>query len=633
MMGMMLLGFRSGYPNGLLTAVGVILALVTLASSSVAETRIFERVHAIAMHGAPKYPAGFTHFDYVNPDAPKGGSLRLSASGTFDSFNANIPKGNPATASGLSTESLMTSSADEAFTYYGLIAETITYPEDRSWITFHLNPKARWHDGKPITPEDVVFSFNTLLEKGRPLYRYYYANVEEVSVTGERDVTFRFSAGVNRELALIVGQLPILPKHYWDERDITKTTLEPPLGSGPYRIADFEAGRFVEVERVTDYWGKDLPVKRGINNFDRIRYDYYRDRTVAREAVKAGDIDYFAENLAKAWAKDYDVPAVRRGWLKRESIPDGKVAPMQAFIYNLRRPVFQDVRVRRALAYALDYEWSNANLFFGQYTRTRSFFDNSELASTGLPQGRELEILEPFRDRLPEEVFTEPYFPPKTDGSGWPRANLLKGLELLSEAGYEIRDMKLVDQVTGQPFRFEIMLRAGGSFRRIVLPIQRNLAKLGIDMQIREVDDAQYINRIRNRDYDMISLGWQQSDSPGNEQRSYWGSGSADQPSSYNYAGFKNEVVDELIEQLIAAESREDLIAHTRALDRILLAHHFVIPGWYLSSDRVLYWDKFSRPAVTPKNGTSISYWWFDEAKAAALAEARGKARRQEATN
>ena len=446
------------------------------------------RAHAIAMHGEPKYPAGFAYFDYVNPNAPKGGTLRLSASGTFDSLNPYVSKGNPAAAAGLATETLTTSSADEAFTHYGLVAETMTYPVDRSWITFHLNPKARWHDGQPIKPEDVVFSFETLREKGPPLYRHYYADVETVEVTGEHDVTFRFSEGTNRELALIVGQLPVLPKHYWETRNFTQTTLEPPLGSGPYRIANFEAGRYVEVERVEDYWGRDLPVKRGINNFDRIRYDYYRDQTVAREAVKAGDLDYFAENTAKSWAKDFDTSAVRRGWLKLETIEHEMIAPMQAFIYNLRRPVFQDIKVRKALSYSFDYEWTNENLFFGQYTRTRSFFDNSELASRPAPPtGCELEILEQFRDRLPTEVFDGYYMPPETDGSGWPRENLLKAIGLLYEAGYEIRDLKLVDKATGQPFRFEIMLRAGGAFRRIVLPMQRNMSKLGIEMTIREV--------------------------------------------------------------------------------------------------------------------------------------------------
>lgn len=605
-----------------LLLVVAVVVLAGLSSPASAEQKLIERAHAIAMHGEPKYPAGFPHFDYVNPNAPKAGSLHLSASGTFDSFNPYIPKGNPAGA-GSTTETLLTASADEPFTEYGLIAESMTYPEDRSWITFHLNPKARWHDGKPITPEDVVFSLNILKEKGQPFYRFYYGSVESAEVTGEHDVTFRFTEGENRELPLILGQLPVLPKHYWEERDFTKTTLEPPLGSGPYKVANFEPGRYVVVERVDDYWGRDLGVNRGQNNFDRIRYDYYRDPTVIREAVKAGDIDFYMENQAKAWAQDYDIEAVRKGWLKKVAIPHERPAGMQAFIMNLRRSVFADIRVRKAVALAFDFEWTNKNLFFGQYTRATSFFSNSELAASGPPSPAELALLEPYRDQLSPEVFGPPPKPPETDGSGWPRDNLRKAFALLFDAGYEVRDLKMVNPETGRQLRFEMLLRAGGAFRRVVLPFQRNLRRLGIDMIIREVDDAQYINRIRARDYDMISLGWGESDSPGNEQRSYWTSEAADQPSSRNYAGLKDPVVDALVEQLIAAPTREALVTRTHALDRVLLSHHFVVPNWYLSADRILYWDKFSRPAVVPRMGTEISMWWWDEEKAIALRRAR----------
>ncbi len=600
----------------------VVTAGMAMPSLASAEQKLIERAHAIAMHGEPKYPAGFPHFDYVDPNAPKAGTMHMSASGTFDSFNPYIPKGNPAGA-GSTTETLLTASADEPFTEYGLIAELMTYPEDRSWITFHLNPKARWHDGRPITPEDVVFSLNTLKEKGQPFYRFYYGSVASAEVTGERDVTFRFQGGENRELPLILGQLPVLPKHYWEDRDFTKTTLEPPLGSGPYKVANFEPGRYVVLERVEDYWGKDLNVNRGQNNFDRIRYDYYRDPTVIREAVKAGDIDFYMENQAKAWAQDYNIEAVRNGWLKKEAIPHERPAGMQAFVMNLRRSVFADIRVRKAIALAFDFEWTNENLFFGQYTRSTSLFSNSELAASGPPSPEELELLEPYRDRLSSEVFGPPPEPPVTDGSGWPRDNLRKAFALLFEAGYEVRDLKMVDAETGRQLRFEMLLRAGGAFRRVVLPFQRNLRRLGIDMIIREVDDAQYINRIRARDYDMISLGWGQSDLPGNEQRSYWTSEAADQPSSRNYAGLKDPVVDVLVQKLIAAPTRQVLVTRTRALDRVLLSHHFVVPNWYLSVDRILYWDKFSYPAVIPRMGTDISMWWWDEEKAEALRRAR----------
>jgi len=598
---------------------------LSAAARAADEPRIIH-AHGIAMHGTPKYAEGFPHFDYVNPNAPKGGSVRLATSGTYDSFNPFIPKGNPGVGSGMAIETLMVSSTDEAFTQYGLIAESITYPEDRSWITFRLRPEARWHDGKPITPDDVVFSFNILKEKGQPFYRFYYGSVTSAEITGERDVTFRFAAGENLELPLIVGQLSILPKHYWEGRDFSKTTLEPPLGSGPYRIANFEAGRYVEVERVADYWGKDLPVNRGQDNFDRMRYDYYRDPTVIREAIKAGDIDYYQESQAKAWAQDFDIEAVQKGWLVKEEVAHDRPAGMQAFVMNLRRTQFQDVRVREALAYAFDFEWTNKNLFFGQYTRAKSFFSNSELGSSGLPTGDELAILEPYRDQLPPEVFTKEYQPPVTNGSGQQRTGIRTALRLFKKAGYEVRDQVMINAATGQPLQFEMLLRAGGSgFRRIVLPMQQTLKRMGIAMSIREVDDAQYINRLRSHDYDMISSGWGQSDSPGNEQRGFWGSAAADQAGSRNLAGLKDPVVDALIEQLIAAPDREQLVLRTRALDRVLLAQHFIIPNWYLSKDRILYWNKFARPPLMQNEGTSFSWWWYDEAKASALNAATGK--------
>ncbi|MCA8928775.1 MAG: ABC transporter substrate-binding protein [Alphaproteobacteria bacterium] len=582
--------------------------------------------HAIAMHGAPKYRADFRHFAYVNPDAPKGGFVKQAVTGTFDSFNPFIPKGNPAAHSTAGLETLMTASADEPFTRYGLIAESVTYPKDRSWITFHLRPEARWHDGLPITADDVVFSFNILMKEGQPFYRFYYRDVASVTADDPHTVTYRFKTNKNPELALIVGELPVLPKHYWQGRDFSKTTLEPPLGSGPYKIVAFEPGRYTVVERVKDYWGRDLPVNRGQDNFDRMRHDYYRDQTVIREAIKAGDIDYYTENQAKAWAQDFNIEAVRKGWLKKEEIHHNRPAGMQAFVMNLRRPVFQNIAVREALAYAFDFEWSNKNLFFGQYERSNSFFSNSELAAKGMPSPEELKILEPFRSRLAPEVFGPADTPPTTDGSGWPRDNLRKAFKLLFQAGYEVRDLKMVNKATGEPLRFEMLLRAGGSaFRRIVLPMQRNLARLGITMTIREVDDAQYINRIRARDFDMIVGGWGQSDSPGNEQRAMWSSEAADLPSSRNYAGLKDPVVDALVEEIITAPDRESLVNRTRALDRVLRSHHFVIPNWYLSVDRILYWDKFSRPRVTPDSGTSLSYWWWDEAKAERLAAERGK--------
>jgi len=581
--------------------------------------------HALAMHGQPKYGPDFTHFDYVNPHAPRGGTIRLAADGTFDSFNPFIPKGNPAI--GLTYfESLLESSADEPFTMYGLIAESITVPEDRSWVIFTLRPQARWHDGKSITVDDVIWSFNTLKTKGRPFYRFYYGSVSQAEQVGERQVKFTFSEVGNRELPLIIGQMTILPKHYWDTRDFERTTLEPPLTSGPYRIADFEPGRFWVMQRVQHYWGADLPVNRGQNNFDTIRTEYFRDATVIREALKSGVIDFHEENQAKAWALDYDVPAVLNGWLKREAIPHELPTGMQAFVFNTRRAVFHDPIVRRALAYAFDFEWTNQHLFFGQYTRTESYFSNSELTATDVPQGEELAILERYRDRLPPAVFTTPYRAPSTDGSGWPRQNLRQAFALLKEAGWEVQDLVMRRRDTGEPMQFEILL-VSPAFERIVLPFVHNLTRLGITARVRLVDQSQYINRLRTFDFDMIIGSWGESDSPGNEQRNYWSSAAATAPGARNYAGIQDPVIDELIELLIQAPDRASLVARTRALDRVLLQGYYVIPNWHLRVQRILYWDKFSRPATTAKFGTSTTLWWFDADKAARVERARGAAR------
>ena len=601
--------------------IGICASVIAFGSNLTASAESIKPVHAIAMHGEPKYGPDFQHFDYVNPHASKGGVLRSTARGTFDSFNVYIPIGNP-TGTG-STETLLTSSDDEPFTEYGLIAESIEVPEDRSWVIFNLRPEARWHDGMPITAEDVAWSFKTLTTKGHPRYRHYYSSVDGVKIVSERRVKFTFSETENRELPLIVGQLPILPKHYWEERDFEKTTLEPPLGSGPYRIKDFEPGRYIVLERVEDYWGADLPVKRGLHNFDILRTDFYRDDTAIRLALKSGDIDIRQENQAKAWAADYDVPAVENGWLKKELIKHQLSTGMQGFVMNTRRAQFSDPKVREALSYAFDFEWTNKQLFYGQYERTESYFSNSELASTGLPEGVELEILNRYRDRLQPEVFTEPYQAPKTDGSGRSRQNLKIARELLAQAGWKVQDLKLIHEKTGERMSFEILL-VSQAFERIVIPFTENLKRLGIEARVRLVDQSQYLNRIRAQDFDMIISGWGQSESPGNEQRGYWGSYAADQPGSSNYAGIKDPVVDELIELVIQAPDRESLVIRTRALDRVLLSGHYVIPNWHIQGDRILYWEKFSRPKVPTRRGVLFDRWWYDEAKAQSLAEAMG---------
>jgi microcin C transport system substrate-binding protein len=603
--------------------IGLIIASTSLARADErpGEPDHVHKSHAIAMHGEPKYGPDFTHFDYVNPNAPKGGTMRLAENGTFDSFNPFIPKGNAGT--GWAVERLLVSSGDEPFTKYGLIAESIEWPQDRSWVIFTLRPEARWHDGKPITVDDVIWSFEILKTKGHPFYRFYYGSVASAEQVGERRVKFTFSETGNRELPLIVGELAVMPKHYWEAegRDFEKTTLEPPLGSGPYKVADFEAGRYIVVERIDDYWGKDLAVNRGQSNFDRIRYDYFRDDTVIRLALKSGDIDFRNENQAKAWSVDYDVPPVHDGWLKKIEVPHQRPTGMQAFVLNTRRAKFQDQRLRRALTFAFDFEWTNRNIFFDQYTRTESYFSNSELAATGLPEGEELEILERYRGQIPEEVFTTPYWAPSTDGMGWPRENLERAFELFAEAGWVVEDMILVNAETKQPLTFEILL-VSQAFERIMLPLVRNLKRLGIDARVRLVDQSQYINRLRAFDFDMIIGSWGQSESPGNEQRSYWSSVAADSNASRNYAGIKNPVIDDLIELLIIAPTRESLVARTRALDRVLLWGHYMIPNWHLRKQRILYWDKFSRPEQPARFGTSTDLWWFDPAKAARL-EAR----------
>jgi microcin C transport system substrate-binding protein len=573
--------------------------------------------HGIAMHGDPKYGPEFQHFDYVNPDAPKGGTVRLSAIGTYDTLNPYTLRG--VSAAGLSYlfEALLVGSQDEAFSEYGLIAESVEMPEDRSWVAFTLRPEARFHDGKPITAEDVIWSFETLRTKGDPFYRAYYANVAKAEVVGERKVKFTFEPGDNRELPLIIGQLPVLAKHYWEGREFENTTLEVPVGSGPYRIESFDAGRSITLVRDPDYWGKDLPVMRGFNNFERIRYDYYRDSTVALEAFKAGTVDFRQENNSKLWATAYDVPQVKSGQVQLLTVPHEIPTGMQGFAMNLRRPLFQDRKVRQALGYAFDFEWSNKNLFYGQYTRTDSYFSNSELASRDLPQGEELAILEKYRGKVPEEVFTTPYEPPSTDGSGNNRENLRKAAQLLKQADWSVQGGRLVN-AQGQPFEFEILL-SSPDFERIAQPFARALERLGIAARIRTVDPAQYENRMENYDYDMTVEVFGQSLSPGNEQRDFWGSASADVPGGRNTIGIKDPVVDELVNLVIGAPTRESLVARTRALDRVLLWGHYIIPHWHIRSFRVAFWDMFGRPAEFPKYGFAFDAWWVDQQKEAAL--------------
>lgn len=584
--------------------------------------------HATGLTGEPKYPPGFPHFDYVNPSAPKGGVARFGAQGGFDTFNPILPKGNPAAGGLYLYDSLTKPSFDELdiSATYGLLAEAIRYPPDYSSVTFRLRPEARWHDGQPVTAEDVVWSFEQTV-KHSPNSRFYYGDVVGAAVTGEGEVTFSFKMKGNRELPHIMGQLDVLPKHWWEgtdaqgrKRDISQSTLEPPLGSGPYRIKSFEPARSVIYERVADYWAKDLPVNVGYHNFDLMRFDEYRDTTVLLEAFKGDQYDFRFENSAKNWATGYEFPAKQQGKVILEQFPDRASGLMQAFVVNLRLPKFQDPRVRRALNLAFNFEALSEAIFFGQYKRIDSYFSGTELASSGLPVGKELEILETVRNEVPPEVFTTPYSNPVADTPEAERRNLQEALRLLQEAGLKLQGRSLLDPATNQPFTIEVLVN-DPSVERYLLPYQQNLAKIGITMRLRTVDTAQYVDRLRNRNFEMTVTGWPQSLSPGNEQTYMWGSAAADQPTSQNYAGIKNPAVDKLIDKIVFSNTREELVAATKALDRVLLWNHYVVPQFTSDVFRTARWDRFGRPENIPPYTTGFpDIWWFDPAKAQAVA-------------
>lgn len=570
--------------------------------------------HALTLDDKPKYGPNFRHADYVNPNAPKGGTVRLFSIGSFDTFNPFIIKGDPAAGIGYLYETLMSSPEDDILTEYGLIAETVELPADLSYVIYNLRAEAKFSDGSPITADDVVFSFNILRDKGRPFYRFYYANVSKVEALEPRRVKFSFSGPPNRELPQIVGQIPVLSKAYWESRDFSKTTLEPPVGSGPYKIKSFEPGRYISYERRKDYWGANIPINVGRYNFDTIRYDFVRDQTVAIEAFKAGQYDFRLESSSKEWATSYDFPAFRDGLVKKEAMRHERPSGMQAFIFNTRREKFKNRAVRQALGYAFDFEWSNRQLFYGQYTRTTSFFENSDLAASGLPTTEELALLEPLRGKIPDEVFTQAFSLPKTDGSGNIRKNLRTAVRLLRKAGWRVVNNQLINPADGKPMEIEFLL-VSPAFERIVAPYIRNLKRLGVTGKIRTVDPAQYQNRVRDFDYDVIVSTFGQSSSPGNEQRNYWGSAAAKRPGSRNLIGITNPAIDSLVENIVAARDRKSLIIATRALDRVLKWNYFVVPQWHIREDRVAWWDKFGRPDTKPKYGVGFSSWWVDPKK------------------
>tara|TARA_Y100001960_G_scaffold210842_1_gene220043 strand:- start:245 stop:2074 length:1830 start_codon:yes stop_codon:yes gene_type:complete len=595
----------------LITAIS--LFILFIAQNLSAQTNIS---HAIAMHGEPKYDQDFISVEYISKSAEKGGDIVRSAIGTYDTFNPFTLKGTSAAGIGLLYETLTVGSSDEAFTEYGLLAKSIEWPDDRSWVTYTLRDEAKWHDGKKVTSDDVVWTFNTLMEKGHPFYKYYYGDVGEVIKISDNKIKFVFSTNTNKELALIVGQLPVLPKHYWENKNFEETTLDVPLGSGPYKVKSFDAGRSITYELDLEYWGfknNIVPIKVGKDNMGSIRYDYYKDRGVEREAFKSGEIDFFSENSSKEWATSYDIDAVNEGLIKKELIAHENPQGMQAFAFNTRKNIFADKRVRKALSFAFDFEWTNKNLFYGAYKRTDSFFENSELASSGLPSQDELAYLNPYIDQLPKEIFNEKYRNPKTDGSGFIRNELQEATKLLRDSGWKLNDGKLVNS-NGEPFEFEILL-VSPAFERIVLPFIDNLEKLGISTSLRTIDSSQYQKRIESFDFDMVVFTFSQSLSPGNEQRNFWSSQAADTNGSRNIIGIKNNVVDLLIENLINAKDREDLITITKALDRVLLWNYYVIPQWHISSYRVLYWDIFDQPKQKPKYSLGFDTWWVNQNK------------------
>ena len=566
--------------------------------------------YGLSLHGDLKYPLSFSHFDYVNPEAPKGGTLRQAAIGTFDTFNDFILKGVSAAGVGMIYDTLMAKSEDEPFSEYGLIAEKVAVAADRASVVFYINPKARFHDGHKVTAADVVFTFNLLLQKGQPMYKRYYADVTGVEALDESRVKFTFKDGSNAELPLIVGQLVVLPRHFWLDKEFDHADLAVPLGNGSYRIKSFVAGKSITYERVADYWAADLPVNKGRNNFDNLVFDYYRDATVALEAFKSGEYDFRLENVSKNWATLYKGPQFTDNRIIKKEILHEIPQGMQGFVFNTRRSYFSDRKVREALIYAFDFEWSNKNLFYGQYKRSNSYFSNSELAAAGPPSPAEIKLLEPFKDQLPAGVFKDSYHLPTTDGRGNNRQNLRRAAALLKSAGWMIKNKKLVDEA-GNPFHFEILLTAP-AFERIVLPYKKNLARLGIDIDVRVVDTAQYLNRVRKFDFDMVVWSFGQSLSPGNEQRYYWHSEVADIPGSRNFAGIKSPVVDALVEKIIHARDRKTLITCTRALDRVLQWGFYVMPHWHISTFRIAYWNKFAQPELHPEFGLGLMTWWAE---------------------
>lgn len=592
-----------------------------------AEERLWH--HGLSLFGDLKYPPQFAHFDYVNPNAPKAGTVRQSAFGTYDNFNSAVAglKGNLAIGIDVIYDTLLVPSLDEASSEYGLIAAAVSHSSDFSSATYRLRPEAKWHDGHAITPADVIFSFNAF-KANNPTLAVYFRHVTKVEQTEDTEVTFTFDPPGNRELPQIVGQLTVLPKHWWESldasgrrRNIAETTLEAPLGSGPYRIKTFEAGTSVRYGRVKNYWAKDLNVRVGQDNFDELQFEYYRDLTVAFEAFKADQLDWHEEYTAKNWTTGYDFPAVREKRVVREQFPIRNVGIMQAFAFNIRREKFKDPRLRRAFNFAFNFEEINYEIFYGEYKRIKSYFEGTELACSGIPQGRELELLTPLKPELPPEVFTTPYWNPVARTETQARANLLEAMRLLELTGFVVRDLRLGNLRTGEPLTIEFLL-SDPSAERFVSSYKASLERLGIQVTVRVVDAVQYVNRLRQWDFDIINASWAESLSPGNEQRDFWGSRAADMPGSRNLVGIRSDAVDSLIDHIVFAKDRSELVASTHALDRVLLWNHYVVPQWTYQKERTARWDRFGKPGLMPIYGRSAfpTVWWWDTKRATEIA-------------
>jgi len=589
------------------------LLIVTLFITFFTSASFAEKTHGIAMHGKPKYEESFTHLDYVNPNASKGGVVRFGSYGSFDNLNRVAFKGSKAAGLGYVNDTLMRRVWDEAFSLYGLIAEFVEMPEDRSSVTFYLNPKATFHDGSPITRDDVLFSLETFQTKGTPNQKKTYGKVVSTELIGNHGIKMVFINNEDKELPLIVaGFLPIIPKKYYENIDVTKTFLDIPLGSGPYTIENLDPGRQIKYKRVENYWAKDLPVNKGLYNFDTIIYDYYKDSNVLVEAFKVGEYDFRREYNVKRWLSEYDFKAVDSGEVILKEMNNDRPVGMNGLVMNTRKNIFNNRNVRLALSYAYDHEWINKTIYQNAYVRTDSFFDNSPLSSSGLPSDAELKLLNPWRDQIPSEVFTETFTPPKTDGSGNARENLLQAKEILQEEGWIIKNDKLTKD--GQEFKFEFLI-VSPSDEKIALAYQSNLKKLGITMEVRTVDSSQYQARLLNYDFDMIKRYWGVSLSPGNEQQFYWGSEVGKKDGSRNYPGINSPAVDALIEKLISAKNREELTTAIHALDRVLLWGHYVVPLYHSNKDRIAYWDFFEYPEKIPLYGIVIESWWVNKDK------------------